>query len=399
MSEINKDAQKKRHQKLFEGQYHTQIGRLWFHFTRICKTLWSKIPSTQRRWSEFVHPLEHWPAPKRLYVQLAVWNSLFILITSINTSPYVYAGPDAYQWEDLALEDETMYLTNDEGYLIKSMPLEGTTIYDQNRVENVAYEVQAGDTLSLIAYRFGLKVSTIRWSNPSLGSTDYLKVGQSLTIPPKDGIYVKIANGDSLVKIVEKYKGNLEKTKEFNKITDDSELIAGKDVFIMDGQPLPPPVTTASTRGGKGTGYANVPDNFSNIPANPGGWVRPTTGTITTYYSPGHYALDIANRAKPPVWASADGTVIKANVGCGPRSYRCGGGYGNFLLIDHGNGYVTRYAHLEELYVKQGDTVTQGQVIGKMGNTGNVHGATGIHLHFEVIYNGTLLNPVSVGAW
>jgi murein DD-endopeptidase MepM/ murein hydrolase activator NlpD len=118
-----------------------------------------------------------------------------------------------------------------------------------------------------------------------------------------------------------------------------------------------------------------------------------------TYYQPGHYAMDIANRSKPPIWASASGTVVKTVVGCGPRSTSCGGGYGNHIIIDHGNGYKTLYAHCEELYVKEGDTVTQGQVIAKMGNSGRVRGATGIHLHFTVYYNGAAVNPVSVGAW
>ncbi len=397
MSQLNKEAKKERHQKLFEGQYHSAIGKLWFNFKRVCKALWNFIPSARKRGSEFMHPLQSWPAPKRLYMQMAMWNLLFVLITSLNTSPYTYAGPDAYQWQDLALEDSGTYLTNDEGYLIKSMPLEGTTVYDQNRVENVTYEVQSGDTLSLIAYRFGIKVSSIRYSNPALGNADFLKLGQKLTIPPKDGIYIKLANGDSLVKLIEKYKGNLDKTKEFNDLTEDSELIAGKEIFIVDGQPVVVPTNIASSN--RGGGYKNAPSNYSNIPANPGGWVRPTEGIITTYFSPGHYALDIANRSQPPIWASAGGVVSKTNTGCGVRSYSCGGGYGNYILIDHGNGYVTRYAHLEELYVKPGDTVTQGQVIGKMGASGRVRGATGIHLHFEVIYNGTLVNPVSVGAW
>ncbi len=67
--------------------------------------------------------------------------------------------------------------------------------------------------------------------------------------------------------------------------------------------------------------------------------------------------------------------------------------YGNYIIIDHGNGLQTLYGHMEYLAVSQGDHVTQGQVIGKMGRTGNVRGRTGIHLHFEVRVNGVKKNP------
>jgi murein DD-endopeptidase MepM/ murein hydrolase activator NlpD len=82
-----------------------------------------------------------------------------------------------------------------------------------------------------------------------------------------------------------------------------------------------------------------------------------------------------------------EGTVIKASSG----TY--GGGYGNHVIIDNGNGIKTLYAHMEYLSVSVGDHVTQGQVIGKMGRTGNVRGRTGIHLHFEVIQNGVKKSP------
>jgi murein DD-endopeptidase MepM/ murein hydrolase activator NlpD len=107
----------------------------------------------------------------------------------------------------------------------------------------------------------------------------------------------------------------------------------------------------------------------------------------TQYFHPGHYAVDIQTKGGGPIFAAEAGTVIRAETGWN-------GGYGNVIEIDHGNGLVTLYGHNKELYVKVGDTVARGQEISWMGNTGQVYGATGIHVHFEVRVNGVKKNPL-----
>lgn len=97
-----------------------------------------------------------------------------------------------------------------------------------------------------------------------------------------------------------------------------------------------------------------------------------------------HNGLDIANSSGTPIRAAAAGKVIKAASGWN-------GGYGTSIKIDHGNGYVTHYAHLSSLSVKVGQTVSAGQVIGRMGSTGS---STGSHLHFEIYKNGKTVNPL-----
>lgn len=114
----------------------------------------------------------------------------------------------------------------------------------------------------------------------------------------------------------------------------------------------------------------------------------PTSGMISQYYRAGHYAIDISNREKPMVVASKAGTVTTAANGWN-------GGYGNYVIIDHGDGMQTLYAHCDYLTVEVGDTVDAGDVIGRMGNTGRVYGATGIHVHYEVRVNGTKQNPLA----
>jgi murein DD-endopeptidase MepM/ murein hydrolase activator NlpD len=114
----------------------------------------------------------------------------------------------------------------------------------------------------------------------------------------------------------------------------------------------------------------------------------PTIGKYTQYFKPGHYAVDIANQQAPENLAADAGVVEKAKCGWN-------GGYGCYVMLNHGNGMQTLYAHMGKIFVTVGEQVTRGQVIGKMGNTGRVYGMTGIHLHFEVIINGVKRNPIA----
>lgn len=123
-------------------------------------------------------------------------------------------------------------------------------------------------------------------------------------------------------------------------------------------------------------------------------FIKPTEGIITQGFHAGHFAYDIANSDKPAILAVTSGTVVEVGT---PGSWN--GGYGNYLVIDHGNGFMTKYAHCEEVYVALGDTVTQGQEVAKMGNTGRVYGVTGIFLHFELIYNGAKVSPSIMNVW
>jgi murein DD-endopeptidase MepM/ murein hydrolase activator NlpD len=97
-----------------------------------------------------------------------------------------------------------------------------------------------------------------------------------------------------------------------------------------------------------------------------------------------HPGLDIAGNKGQPVYATADGQVTE-------RGFQ--GAYGNLIVVDHGFGLVTKYGHLASYAVQHGEKVKKGQVIGRVGNTGR---ATGYHLHYEVLANGRLLNPLQL---
>ncbi len=122
--------------------------------------------------------------------------------------------------------------------------------------------------------------------------------------------------------------------------------------------------------------------------------------------STNHKGIDIAGgrgRGAVNIIAMAGGTVKEVKNGCVTGDYACGSKWGNHIVIDHGNGISTRYAHMYSINVSVGQTVVKGQVLGKIGNTGNVGGSKGkptgpndtrgTHLHFEVMENGTRVNP------
>jgi murein DD-endopeptidase MepM/ murein hydrolase activator NlpD len=132
------------------------------------------------------------------------------------------------------------------------------------------------------------------------------------------------------------------------------------------------------------------PPNAVNTPAGPvapppsgSGLIWPTSGAVTSEFGPRwgrlHAGLDIAAPTGTPIYAAQSGTVLGG----------CGSGYGNCILIDHGGGLVTLYAHLSAVYVS-GGSVSRGQNVGAMGCTGS---CTGPHLHFETRVNGVAQNP------
>lgn len=127
------------------------------------------------------------------------------------------------------------------------------------------------------------------------------------------------------------------------------------------------------------------PGGSIDTPPSAAGLVWPASGTITGVFGEDrgdhiHAGIDIANSSGTPIYAANAGTVIGG----------CGGGYGNCVLIDHGDGMVTLYAHQTTIYVSSGQSVARGEQIGTMGCTGS---CTGPHLHFETRINGTAYDP------
>lgn len=249
-----------------------------------------------------------------------------------------------------------------------------TLVSDKPRFEIIDYEVNSGDTLGSIAEKFGISIDSIKWAN-SL-KTEKLIPGQSLRIPPVTGIVHKVAAGDNIYSLAKKYKSDPQKIVNFpaNDFADldTFALNIGQILFVPDGvMPEAAPVFRS----------APVPQFIAGAG---GKFMWPAQGQITQYPVSYHMAVDIANRAAPPIAAGDAGTV--AFAGCVRYGYGC------HVIINHGDGFQTLYAHLSSYNVSPGQGVGRGQVIGRMGSTGR---SSGTHLHFEVRKNGVQFNPLS----
>jgi len=257
-----------------------------------------------------------------------------------------------------------------------------TLLSDKMRDKVIKYTIKEGDTVSSIAKKFGISEDTIRWQN-NLRSKNAIKEGQVLEILPVTGVSHKVQKGDTVYSIAKKYDSSPQAIVDFpfNTFANDETfaLAIGQVVIVPDG------IKSATVLWSPTARVRQITPDAGTVAAS-GSFVWPASGSITQRFSWYHRAIDIANRAAPNILAADSGRVVVAGW---PDAY----GYGNRVVIDHGNGYRTLYAHVSRIYVKVGQTVRRGDAIGKMGSTGR---STGIHLHFEVIKNGVYLNPLNV---
>jgi len=229
------------------------------------------------------------------------------------------------------------------------------------------YVVREGDSLSQIAEMFNVSVNTIIWAN-DIGRAGLIRQGQTLEILPVTGVEYTIKSGDTVKSIATKYKGDIEEILIFNGIEDGAVLSVGDTIVVPGGQ-MEAPASSA--------GYSVIVKGTSG-PSYDGYYLRPVEGGRRSQGLHGYNGIDIAASVGTPILAAASGEVVISRYSAGNPWF---GGYGNYIVVEHGNGTQTLYAHLSGNIVNRGWRVVKGQVIGYMGSTGR---STGSHLHFEV---------------
>lgn len=255
-----------------------------------------------------------------------------------------------------------------------------------NRQEIVYYTVGQGDTISSIANKFRISINTVLWSN-NLTAFSLIRPGDKLTILPVSGTVYTVKSGDTVGKIARKFGVEENSIFQYNSIGSASGLVIGKTIIIPGGKKISDTVIASRPATTKSNGAAAVIEKLvkpGKAPASSASMVWPTVGhRISQYYSWRHTGLDVANKIGTPLYAAEAGTVEYSGWS---------NGYGNNVVINHGSGKKTRYAHASKLYVKVGEKVTRGEQVAAMGSTG---WSTGSHIHFEVIVNGVKYNPLN----
>ena len=232
----------------------------------------------------------------------------------------------------------------------------------------VVYTIKSGDALSKISSNHKIGLSILRANNPQLGRV--LKVGDKIQIPTSNGIFYKVKSGDSVFKVAQRYKVKSDDIMKFNKISN-TNLKIGQSLYLHN-----PNLTSVASSSGRTSGSFRMPVSYKGVTSPFGRRAHPV---LKRYIY--HKGVDLRARYVS-MYASRSGRVSYA----GWMS-----GYGKLIIIKHSGGYETRYAHLNNIYVKVGQNVSRGALIGKTGMTGRV---TGPHLHFEIRKNNNPLDPM-----
>ncbi len=271
----------------------------------------------------------------------------------------------------------------------------------ESRYDFLQYEVVSGDTLFGIAEKFGLEPTSILWTNlyTLWDNPAGLVPGQILKIPPEDGVLHTWTEGEGLNGVANGLSVTVDAIIEWPGNGLSYEMVGDlSNPNIAPGTEIFAPGGTRGFRDFSTTIFAREEAAESNVwgegkcppadsgPIGLGTFIWPANETwISGFdFSPetNHWGIDVAGDLNDPLYAVDSGVVVYS----GWNDW----GYGNVVAIDHGNGFQSLYAHLESINVGCLGYVTQGDVIGYMGSTGN---SSGPHLHYELLSGSQRVNP------
>lgn len=312
-------------------------------------------------------------------IQEPIQNSQTISLLEVRLDEQKIINLEAYGGPRVAIAADGALIPEFSPYSIDYEIAEVSTASGQI----VIYTVTNGDTISQIAERYGISTNTIRWAN-GIKKGDTVKVGQELVLLPITGIQVEVKTQDTISTIASRYSGDAEEIANYNNLHLDDKLTVGQKIIIPDGElgaeenkeekniveKKIAEVTEKKTQ--KQTISNSVVAKRKELEQY---FIRPVDGVVSQRGHGPYEAWDIANKIGTPVYAMADGVVVIS------KNSGWNGGYGQYIVIKHNNKTQTLYAHLSKNDISAGQSISQGQKIGELGNTGR---STGPHLHFEV---------------
>ncbi len=379
-------------------------------FPRTLGHLLAKVTVTLWRWSNDRQALTSFVG--RYSAHLAILTLAFGIVLSgrislspdeISTAPVFQvpsrqaaADPVATATPAMSVRSMVRPLSVQASNVVARQAQPHTDIPERVRLHVITYTVQSGDSIFTIAERFKLSPYTIAWSNMETlqGSPWLLQPGLTLFIPPVDGVYHAVKDGETPESIAQDYDVSASALyNQWNDLQPGQQLRAGMLLVIPGGtgddvewNPPPPPPSRPGV-GAAAASWGACGDTSVSGPGANGWFILPTgSRAVSGWYfhdpgNPGHIGLDYRCYLGDPIYASDNGVVVFSGWG---------GGYGNLVRVNHGNGYQTYYAHLDSIAVSCGQAVYQGQIIGYCGTTG---WSTGPHLHYEIRLNGVPQNP------
>jgi murein DD-endopeptidase MepM/ murein hydrolase activator NlpD len=293
--------------------------------------------------------------------------------------------------EPVAMAD---YASNTTSKGIRRRTTLQTIIPNRPRQEIVKYSVDSGDSVFGIAKIYSITPETVLWANFDLlnDNPDMLSPGMELNIPPVNGVYYQWEENDTIEGIATEFEASAQAILSWpgNKIDlTNPEPEPGSWVFIPDGKRefrtwIVPTIARENAGVSKSVYGPGACEGSYTGAYGSGAFAWPTASHFLSgndYWS-GHLGIDIAGSVGDGVFAADSGVVVFSGWSTG--------GYGYMIMIDHGNGYQSVYAHLSAVSAHCGQSVYQGNYIGAVGSTGN---STGSHLHFEVRYGGGFVSP------
>ena len=272
------------------------------------------------------------------------------------------------------------YLEQLEGY--RNQTLEHFRLVEEEKERSRRLEdslqlhlIERGETLSEIAQYYGVDMAALAYWN-NLSNPNRIREGEVLHVLTVNGTLHHVEEGDTLTAVASRYNVERQKISDFNMLEGSLLLETGNTLVIPDSTTL--------------TGIVERDSAVLTLASRVGGQVPvfrwPLRGKITSLFgmrSGGfHFGLDIAAPSGSEVRSAASGVVEYTGVKRG---------YGLTLIVDHGKGWSSLYAHNSRLLVENGQWITAGQPIALVGTSGN---ATGPHLHLEIMHYGKKLDPL-----